>query len=117
MNRRRTHRVRGKGWLCASSFGPEQADIFRRDLLPDCFLANTLFNANAQSGAEYVPEMKRLGIRHFRVELLRENAAETAQLLERYTRVLMGLENPAETLRSLRVLNQLGVTRGTLVHE
>lgn len=66
MNRRRTHRVRGKGWLCASSFGPEQADIFRRDLLPDCFLANTLFNANAvdtprRVGAHRHPEGKTAG--------------------------------------------------------
>jgi len=86
-------------------------------LLPDVGCRNTLFNANAQSGAEYVPEMKRLGIRHFRVELLRENAPETTRLLDRYARVLTGMENPAETLRSLRVLHQLGVTRGTLVHE
>jgi putative protease len=86
-------------------------------LLPDVGCRNTLFNASAQSGAEYVPEMKRLGIRHFRVELLRENAAETRRLIGRYARILAGLENPAEALRTLRVLNQLGVTRGTLVHE
>ena len=86
-------------------------------LLPDVGCRNTLFNANAQSGAEFVPEMKRLGIRHFRVELLRENAPETHRLLDRYARILAGLDNPAEALRSLRVLNQLGVTRGTLVHE
>jgi putative protease len=86
-------------------------------LLPDVGCRNTLFNAAAQTAAEYVPEMRRLGIRHFRVELLRENARETSRLLERYARVLTGLEAPAAALRSLRVLNQLGVTRGTLVHE
>ncbi len=86
-------------------------------LLPDVGCRNTLFNATAQSGAEYVPEMKQLGIRHFRIELLRETSAETAILLERYARVVAGLETPTQTLRTLRVLNQLGVTRGTLVHE
>ena len=86
-------------------------------LLPDVGCRNTLFNAAAQTAAEYIPEMRRLGLRHFRIELLRESAAETTRLLDRYARVLAGLESPAQTLRSLRVLNQLGVTRGTLVHE
>jgi U32 family peptidase len=86
-------------------------------LLPDVGCRNTLFNAVAQTAAEYLPEMRRLGLRHFRVELLRESAEETTRLLERYARVLAGLEPPAKMLRSLRVLNQLGVTRGTLAHE
>ncbi len=86
-------------------------------LLPDVGCRNTLFNAAAQTAAEYLPEMRRLGIRHFRIELLRETAAQTTRLLDRYARVLAGLESPAQTLRSLRALNQLGVTRGTLVHE
>jgi putative protease len=86
-------------------------------LLPDVGCRNTLFNASAQTAAEFLPEMRRLGIRHFRIELLRESADETTRLLDRYARILAGLESPAQTLRSLRVLNQLGVTRGTLVHE
>jgi putative protease len=86
-------------------------------LVPDVGCRNTLFNAQAQTAAEFVPDMQKLGLRHFRVELLRESASETNQLLDRYTRVLAGLETPATTLHTLRVLNQLGVTRGTLVHE
>jgi U32 family peptidase len=86
-------------------------------LVPDVGCRNTLFNACAQSAAEYLPEMKLLGLRHFRVELLRENAGETRQVLDRYAGILAGLENPVQALRRLRVLNQLGVTRGTLVHE
>ncbi len=85
-------------------------------LIPDVGCRNTLFNATAQSAAEYIPEMKRLGLRHFRVELLRETAAEAAALLDRYARVLAGEESPATTWRKLRILNQLGVTRGTLDH-
>jgi putative protease len=86
-------------------------------LIPDVGCRNTLFNAQAQTAAEFVPDMRTLGLRHFRVELLRESASETTQLMDRYTRVLAGLETPATTLHTLRVLNQLGVTRGTLVHE
>ncbi len=86
-------------------------------LIPDVGCRNTLFNAKAQTAAEYLPELLKLGIRHFRVELLRENGAEAVGLLEKYTRLLLGEERPLETVRSLRVLNQLGVTRGTLAHE
>ena len=86
-------------------------------VIVDVGCRNTVFNAKAQTAAEYIPEMRRLGITNFRVELLRENAAETGRILDRYTRLLAGLEKPVETLRSLRVLNQLGVTRGTLARE
>jgi U32 family peptidase len=55
-----------------------------------------------------------LGLRHFRVELLRESPSEATALLDRYARVLAGLDDGRSTWRQLRVLNQLGVTRGTL---
>jgi putative protease len=86
-------------------------------LIPDVGCRNTVFNALAQTAAEFVPEMKLLGVRHFRIELLRENAAETGRVLEQYGRVLAGLEEARTAIHSLKVLNQLGVTRGTLVHE
>jgi putative protease len=58
--------------------------------------------------------MRDLGIVDFRIELLRENAEDVATLLQRYADVLTGNMKPAAAFRSLRVLNQLGVTRGTL---
>jgi putative protease len=86
-------------------------------LIPDAGCRNTVFNAQAQSAAEFVPRMKRLGLRHFRVELLRERGDEVAPLLHRYADVLLGRGDPKSAVRSLRVLNQLGVTRGTLDRE
>jgi putative protease len=83
-------------------------------LLADVGCRNTVFNASAQSAAEYLPKMKELGLRHFRIELLREDPSEVAGLLDRYSRLLAGLEEGRTTWRQLRVLNQLGVTRGTL---
>lgn len=83
-------------------------------LLADIGCRNTVFNSVAQSAAEYIPRMVSLGVRHFRVELLRESAEQTISLLERYARVLAGLEDGRSTWRSLQALNQLGVTRGTL---
>ena len=86
-------------------------------LVPDVGCRNTLFNAKAQTAAEYVPEMEKLGIRNYRVEMLRENGEETVKLLRYYAAALRGEAAPVQTLRSLRVLSQLGVTRGTLAHE
>ena len=57
-----------------------------------------------RSAAEFVPDMLHLGVRHFRVELLRETADETRRLIDRYGRAAPGLETPAQTVRSLRVL-------------
>jgi putative protease len=73
-----------------------------------------VFNGVAQSAAEYVGRMLELGLRVFRVDLLRETAAEVGPLLDRYARVVGGLDDGRATWRELRVLNQLGVTRGTL---
>jgi U32 family peptidase len=83
-------------------------------VLPDTGCRNTVFNSVPQSGAEYVGRMKELGLTMFRVELLRETPAQVGPLLERYSRVIAGLDDGRATWRELRALNQLGVTRGTL---
>ncbi len=86
-------------------------------LIPDAGCRNTVFNAQAQSAAEFVPRMKELGLVHFRVELLRENANDVEPLLRRYADLLEGRAQPRATIRSLHVLDQLGVTSGTLDRE
>ncbi len=83
-------------------------------LLADTGCRNTVFNSIAQSAAEYIPKMLALGVRHFRVELLRETGPQVAPLLESYARIIAGLQSPRQAWRGLQVLNQLGVTRGTL---
>jgi len=83
-------------------------------VVADAGCRNTVFNSIAQSAAEFLPRMLALGLRHFRVELLREPAEEIGHLLEHYARVLAGLDDGRATWRRLQTLNQLGVTRGTL---
>ena len=56
-------------------------------------------------------------MRHFRVELLRQEAAEVHSLLTKYTDVIAGRARRRQTVRGLRVLSQLGVTRGTFDYE
>jgi putative protease len=83
-------------------------------LMADTGCRNTVFNSVAQSAAEYIPKMLSLGVRHFRIELLREAGEQVGPLLDHYGRLIAGFESSRATWRSLQVLNQLGVTRGTL---
>jgi putative protease len=76
---------------------------------------NTVFHARAQSGADYLRAFMDAGARAFRVELLDENAERTRFILRSYRELLDGTAaNPAETIRRLNVVKQLGVTSGTL---
>jgi putative protease len=83
-------------------------------VLADTGCRNTVFNSVAQSGAEYVGRMRELGLTRFRIDLLRETPQQVGPLVNRYARVIAGLDDGGTTWRELRALNQLGVTRGTL---
>jgi putative protease len=61
--------------------------------------------------------MLGLGVRHFRVELLRQKPGEIESLVTRYRDILAGRAEAKAAFRGLRVLNQLGVTAGTLDRE
>jgi putative protease len=75
---------------------------------------NTVFNALAQTGAEYVSKMLALGVRHFRIEFLNESPAQVEQTIGKYRQLLRGEMTGAELWRELKLLNQLGVTRGQI---
>ncbi len=83
-------------------------------VVPDAGCRNTVFNSVAQSAAEYVGRMRDLGVRRFRVDLLRETPAQVGPLLEHYARVIRGEVTGAASWKPLQVMSQLGVTRGTL---
>lgn len=86
----------------------------RFPVAPDVGCRNTVFNATPQSAAEYILRMQALGLRHFRVELLRETPGQVVRLLEQYDRILAGKDDGRDTWRQLQAVNQLGVTRGTM---
>lgn len=76
---------------------------------------NTLYNANAQSGAEAVEPLLGLGVRNFRVELLRDAPAEEIrQLCALYMDLINGKVSGTEVWTKLKAQNRVGVTRGTL---
>jgi U32 family peptidase len=75
---------------------------------------NTVFNARAQSGAQYAQALLAAGLRRFRVEFLRENRSEARHLIRVYRQLFNGEIPGEEVWRDLRVHLQLGVTKGTL---
>jgi U32 family peptidase len=75
---------------------------------------NTVFNALAQTGAEYVERMLALGVRVFRLEFLTEPPEQVTATIEKYRQLLRGEITGSAVWRELKLLNQLGVTRGQI---
>ena len=86
-------------------------------LLPlkaDAGCRNTVFNNRAQTGAEFLHRFLALGARQFRVEFVDEPADEVAHTVQRYWQLLRGEITGADIWREMKLINQLGVTRGQL---
>ncbi len=84
-------------------------------LQADIGCRNTLYNSTAQSGAEAVAPLQALGIRHFRIELLRDAPAEeVVEMVRMYRQLLDGKIAGDAVWRHLKAMNRVGVTRGTL---
>jgi putative protease len=82
-------------------------------LKADVGCRNTLFNAVAQTGAQFFSELRDFGLSCFRVELLEEDADEAMIVLRTYQELLAGQRDGEEIWRDLKAQSQLGVTRGT----
>lgn len=85
-------------------------------LRADVGCRNTLFNAVAQTGAEYFPDLLAAGLRRMRIEFLEESAGEAARTLRAYQDLLTGATTGRDLWRNLKARAQLGVTKGTLDH-
>jgi putative protease len=83
-------------------------------LKADAGCRNTVFNARAQTGAEYAGKLLALGARHFRIEFVNETESETAASIRKYQALLDGKISGTDLWRDLKLQNQLGVTRGPM---
>jgi putative protease len=83
-------------------------------LKADVGCRNTLFHAQAQSGAAYFEDFVALNPAAFRVEFLIEDGLETERILRGYQRLLAGISTGPMIIRELNLRSQLGVTTGTL---
>jgi U32 family peptidase len=83
-------------------------------LKADAGCRNTVFNALAQTGAEYVQRMISLGVRHFRIEFLNETSDQVKRTISKYRQLVAGEITGAQLWQELKLINQLGVTRGQI---
>ncbi|WP_096202249.1 U32 family peptidase [Bacillus sp. FJAT-45350] len=88
---------------------------FSHPVRVDIGCRNTVYNAIEQSGAEYLPQFKELGVRNYRVEFLEEDGAKVQEVLALYRQALEGERTGTSVWKALKATNQLGVTRGQLV--
>lgn len=82
-------------------------------LKADVGCRNTLFNAVAQTGAQYITALRQAGLGAFRIELLEEDKDESLRILRTYQDLLAGKRGAEDIWRDLKAQSQLGVTRGT----
>jgi putative protease len=83
-------------------------------LKADAGCRNTVFNSQTQTGAEYIAKMIGLGVRHFRVEFLDEPPETVERTIAKYRQLLRGEIDGTQLWRELKLMNQLGVTRGQI---
>ncbi len=83
-------------------------------LKADVGCRNTLFNSTPQSAAELAPTLLDRGVRHFRIELLDDAGEQIAKTIGLYRALLAGEVTGSAVWTSLRAMNRVGVTRGTL---
>jgi len=84
-------------------------------VIVDVGCRNTVFNARAQSAAGCLPRLLDAGVRRFRVELVREGAAETERVLRAYSGLLDGARTGQQVIAEVGALEKYGVSAGTLV--
>ncbi|MDB6024062.1 MAG: peptidase [Verrucomicrobiales bacterium] len=83
-------------------------------LKADVGCRNTVFNARAQTGAEFVSRLIALGVQNFRIEFVNETPEEVTKTITQYRQLLRGEITGAQLWRDLKLVNQLGVTRGQM---
>lgn len=83
-------------------------------LKADAGCRNTVFNSQTQTGAEYISKMIELGVRNFRVEFLDETPDTVGRTIAKYRQLLRGEIDGTQLWHELKLMNQLGVTRGQI---
>eukprot|EP00741_Cyanophora_paradoxa_P013434 tig00020685_g12972.t1 len=86
----------------------------RHTLKGDAGCRNTVYNGRAQTGAEHFGRLAGAGARAFRVEFVDEGPGRVRRTLECYGALARGELSGADLWRELKLLSQLGVTRGSM---
>lgn len=83
-------------------------------VLADAACRNTVYNSLAQTGAEFFEDLKKAGALWFRVEFVDESPRVVFETIKNYIALMNGQIAGDDLWRKLKLLNQIGVTRGQL---
>ncbi|MFZ5893670.1 MAG: DUF3656 domain-containing U32 family peptidase [Myxococcota bacterium] len=83
-------------------------------VLADVGCRNTVFHGASQSAAALATSLRAAGVRRFRVEFLRENAADADAIVTAYRKLLAGELSGRDVWKRLKAENGYGVVRGSL---
>lgn len=83
-------------------------------VLADAGCRNTVFGAEAQHAASHLPLWLEVGIRHFRLEFVHEDAPAVSRITAAFRQTLDGLQSPAWLEHQLRLAAPEGLTEGSL---
>ena len=75
---------------------------------------NTVFHAKPQSAVTLLPELARAGVGRYRIELVRESAADVARLVGAYRRAIAEPTAAPSVYRELRAEGGYGIVKGSL---
>jgi U32 family peptidase len=84
-------------------------------LQADVACRNTIFNGIAQTGAEAVRHLCKSGLQRLRIEFLEESPQTIVKTIAAYRQLLQGKLTGTQLWQQLKVSNQLGITRGTIL--
>ncbi|MGI8905227.1 MAG: DUF3656 domain-containing U32 family peptidase [Candidatus Sumerlaeaceae bacterium] len=87
---------------------------YKHPVKADAGCRNTVYNAIAQSGSEYLHRLLEAGVRNYRVEFIAQPAQDVQKVLDAYAPAICGNADGRKLWRQLSASSKLGVTRGSL---
>lgn len=83
-------------------------------VMADVGCRNTVFGAEAQSGAKHLTLWLQSGLRDFRLEFVHESALQTRDVITAFQQVLSGQKSHTWLEKELKRISPAGITEGSL---
>ncbi len=81
-------------------------------VLADQECRNTMFNGTPQSAASLIPQLQKIGVHHYRIEALSEDAATLRKKIIAYLDVLEGKRSAKALYKELGIIEKYGISEG-----
>ena len=83
-------------------------------LKPDQECRNTFFRATPQSASFLVDELKKIGVREYRLEALNESEEQLLLKVKAYQKLILGQSTSEEVMKQIGVMESYGLSSGQL---